>query len=363
MDFTLALTHDCNLRCTYCYAGRKRPVTMPREVAERAIDFALSIRSNDARMDFFGGEPLMEWDLLRHCTGYAERAARRAKIRLRKKLTTNGTLLTEERVAWLKRHGFRPDISADGDRAMHDLTRPMRAGGSSFDAVERGLDLLLGTFPDANVVVVPDPANVARLAEGVRFLVEEKGVRRVIINPNLYAPWPEGARADWREAYRRIADLFIDRYRAGRPIFVNVIDGKIAARLLRDFDGCSLCRFAEREMAVAPSGRIYPCDRMVGDDTGGDTCIGDVSTGFDEAKRDALLVPLDLSALDCDACPVRPRCMSWCRAVNHATTGSTRTPGEVVCFHERMSAEAADRAGGTLIEEGNLAFVERFGGF
>jgi uncharacterized protein len=336
---------------------------MPREVAERAIDFALSIRANDVRMDFFGGEPLMEWDLLRHCTGYAERAAARAGVRLTKKLTTNGTLLTPERVGWLRRHGFAPDISVDGDRAMHDVTRPARGGGSSFDAVERGVELLLEAFPDASVVVVPDPSNVALLAEGVRFLVEEKGARRVVVNPNLYAEWPEGAREEWRDAYERIADLFVERYRAGRPVFVNVIDGKIAARLLRDFDGCELCRFAAREMAVAPSGRIYPCDRMVGDDVGGETCIGDVSRGLDEARRDALLAPLDLSGLGCGACPVKPRCMNWCRAVNHATTGSTRTPGEVVCFHERMSAAVADQAGGLLVEDGNLAFVERFGGF
>jgi len=335
---------------------------MPRDVAERAIDLALSVRSNDARMDFFGGEPLMEWDLLRHCTDHAERAAGRAGVRLTKKLTTNGTLLTPERVGWLRRHGFRPDISVDGDRAMHDITRPLRGGGSSFDAVERGLELLLGTFPDASVVIVPDPANVSLLAEGARFLVEEKGVRRLVVSPNFYAEWPDGVRETWREAYERIADLYVGRYRAGRPVSVNVIDGKIASRLLRDFDGCSLCRFGLREMAVAPSGRIYPCDRMVGEDTGGETCIGTVFDGFDEDRRGALLEPLDLSSLGCDGCPVRQRCMNWCRAVNHMTTGSTRTPGEVVCFHERMSAEVADRAGGTLIEEGNLAFVERFGG-
>jgi radical SAM protein with 4Fe4S-binding SPASM domain len=102
---------------------------------------------------------------------------------------------------------------------------------------------------------------------------------------------------------------------------------------------------------------------MVGDDDGGETCIGTVFNGFDETRRDALLEPLDLSRIGCNECVVRPRCTNFCRAVNHATTGSALRPGEVVCFHERMSAQVADRAGGMLISEGNLASVERFGGF
>ena len=129
---TLCLTHDCNLRCGYCYAGRKRAVSMSRKTAFRSIDFGLQQACREGKalgkmpeiqIGFFGGEPLLEWTLLQECREYAEAESSRAGINLKWTLTTNMTLLTEERVVWLMEKGFHLGLSMDGNAAMHGVWR------------------------------------------------------------------------------------------------------------------------------------------------------------------------------------------------------------------------------------------------
>jgi len=146
MDLTLSLTHDCNLACTYCYAGPKRCMAMTIETAMRAIDFAFAIPALTRQLGFFGGEPLLEWELLRASADYAAAVAGRLGFTFKKTVTTNATLLTEDKAAWLRQNAFWLGLSIDGNRAMHDITRPLRGGGSSFDAVIRGLDVALAFF-------------------------------------------------------------------------------------------------------------------------------------------------------------------------------------------------------------------------
>ena len=191
MDLTLALTHRCNLACSYCYAGEKGPVSMTDDVAEQSLEFAFSFDSQKMQLGFFGGEPLMEWDLLKRGTVLAERMADEKGVSLKKTVTTNATLLSEDKAEWLRDHEFYLGVSIDGNRAMHNITRPFTGGGSSFDACIAGLDNVLPLIPDLEVIVVPDPSNVDHMAESVRFLIEEKQVNRVGINPNFYCDWSD----------------------------------------------------------------------------------------------------------------------------------------------------------------------------
>ncbi len=129
MDLTLCLTHDCNLACSYCYAGHKRAVVMTRETAAAALDLAFrELRTGKLQLSFFGGEPLLEWDTLAWATDRARGMAADAGVDLQLTVTTNATLLTDERVAWLTDREFALGISIDGDRESHDRTRPARGG-------------------------------------------------------------------------------------------------------------------------------------------------------------------------------------------------------------------------------------------
>ena len=157
MDFTLCLTHACNLRCDYCYAGLKTNRRMTWEVAKQAVDFAFdhtlrhSRRSGDppaSQLGYFGGEPLLEWELLKRSAGYAMDRAVLDGIALKKTVTTNMTLLDDEKVAWFREHGFYLGLSLDGNAAMHDTLRRSASGRGSHEAAAPALRHFRGPRPD-----------------------------------------------------------------------------------------------------------------------------------------------------------------------------------------------------------------------
>ena len=361
MNLTLSLTHACNLACTYCYAAPHSPRVMTWDVAKRGIDLAFAQRPRkELVLGFFGGEPLLQWPLLQQATEYACAQAHQAGIAFTPTVTTNGLLLTEDRLQWLNTNGFFPALSLDGNRAMHEAARPTVGGRSSFAASERGVRRALKVFPDLEVIAVIDPANVAHLADGVRYLGDELGVLDISLNPNFSGSWTPETFAIWDEQYRAIGAYFLERYRANRPLTINFIDIKIITHLKRGYDCADRCSFGEQEFAVAPSGRLYPCERVIGDDTDSALCLGDVFTGIATKKRFGILAQRGNMDEPCRTCAIQPRCMNWCGCVNYATSGAIDRTDGVLCFHERLSVEIADQLAGTLFAEQNAAFLDRF---
>jgi uncharacterized protein len=370
MDFTLCLTHDCNLRCAYCYAGDKRPRAMTWEVAQRSVDFCyeqtlrraeLLHLAPQAQIGFFGGEPLLEWNLLQRAFLYARDEAQRLGIgELRRTVTTNLTLLTEPRADWLLEQGFHIGLSLDGHAAMHDTLRRFADGRGSHAACARALRPFRGRERGAEVVLVVDPRNVAHLADSVAWLAGE-GMRHISLNPNFYIEWPEGALATWRTHMERLADLYVHWYRCHVPVRINVFDGKIRTRLQEGYAPCDRCGFGDQEIAIAASGNIYPCERIVADDAANEPlCIGNVFDGFNPERRSRVVAERGNIVGDCEECGLGPRCMNWCSCINLGTTGAINRVSGIVCFHERMVIAAADRAAATLYAEKNLVFLHRF---
>jgi uncharacterized protein len=370
MDFTLCLTHACNLRCDYCYAGAKSNTRMSWEVARKSIDFALphSLQRAallgtppEAQLGYFGGEPLLEWPLLKRSAEYALEIAARDGITLKKTVTTNMTLLDEEKMTWFRAHDFYLGLSLDGNAAMHDTLRRFPDGTGSHATAARALRFFRGSQPAGEIILVVDPRNVAHLAKAVEWLLTED-IRNMALNPNFYIEWPETALRAWQTASERIGDLYIEAYRAGRPVRINVIDGKIRTRIKDGYALCDKCGFGENEIAIAASGNIYPCERIVGDDTNEALRLGNIFTGFDSAKRSQIVACRGNVIEECRDCPVKERCMNWCSCINYATTGAINRVDGLVCHHERMVIGVADRVGSTLFAESNPAFLSRFYG-
>jgi uncharacterized protein len=371
MDFTLCLTHACNLRCAYCYAGEKSDRRMSWPVAQRSVDFCLEHAVNRARLlgrpaeaqiGFFGGEPLLEWDLLQRTTAYAMSEAERLGVTLRRTVTTNMSLLDEARAEWLRTREFHVGLSLDGNATMHDTLRRFPDGQGSHAACAPALRFYRGADAGAEVIVVIDPRNVEHLAASVEWLVSED-VRHISLNPNFYRAWPKLALAAWQEACERIGDLYIERFRRASPVRINVIDGKIRTHLKEGYAACDRCGFGEHEIAIAASGNIYPCERIVADDAcNADLCLGSVFSGFDPERRARVLAERGNNLGECEACDLRARCMNWCSCINYATTGTTNRVSGIVCHHEKMVIAVADRVGSTLYAESNPAFLSRFYG-
>jgi uncharacterized protein len=242
---------------------------------------------------------------------------------------------------------------------MHDALRRLSGGSGSHAAAAQALRFFRGPVPNAEVIVVVDPRNVAHLADSVQWLLAED-MRNIALNPNFYIAWPKPALTLWRAACERIADLYIEHYRRSIPVRINIIDGKIRTRIKEGYDPCDRCGFGDNEIAIAPSGNIYPCERIVADDSNAELRIGNVFTGFDAARRDRVVACRGNTVDECADCPVRDRCMNWCSCINYATTGAIDRVDGLVCYHERMVIAVADRVGATLFSERNPAFLAKF---
>jgi uncharacterized protein len=361
---TLNLTHACNMACTYCYAGEKFGSAMSAETGRAAVDLALaglSVRGAPSlQVAFFGGEPLLAWGRLVDLTDYARAAAERAGVALTFQVTTNGTLLTPDRADTLGRHGFDVALSVDGIPEAHDATRPMAGGKTSGERVWEALDVALERCPSVTVIAVLDPANVAFLGESIEAFVS-RGVRRLTLNPNWGAHWADAALEYWREGYERAAASYVEAYRAEDPFTLNVFDDKIVLHLLGPSGRLHACGFGEWDLAVAPSGRLYPCGRAVGEDREPSLVMGDVCRGPMQTIAGPAHEESDLPK-PCRGCALRARCASHCGCANREATGDPTLPGDVLCWHERMSIPIADRAASMLFAERNPAFISRFYG-
>ena len=368
MDFTLCLTHACNLRCGYCYAGEKRAEAMSWETARRAVDFCLDHTMQSARpgnaqpsaqVGFFGGEPMLEWDLLRRAHDYAASESDRRGIALKKTVTTNMTLLDEPKARWLRENGFWVGLSLDGNAAMHDSLRRTAGGEGSHERCARALDFFTGPEGNGEVIMVVDPRNVRHMADSVAWLIA-RDIRHIALNPNFSADWPDDALSAWREAYDETAAQYTETYRRSAPVRINVMDGKIRARIKGGYAACDKCGFGKNEVAISARGNLYPCERSVGEDADESVRIGNVFSGFDAARRQALVSLRGNIVGECADCPLRARCMNWCSCINLATTGAINRVAGTVCFHEKISIAAADRAAASLYAEANPVFLAKF---
>jgi uncharacterized protein len=361
MEFTLVLTHACNLGCPYCYMGQKFGRRMPKELGEKALAWAFEPLAENSKIQvgYFGGEPLLAYDLLQHFHLRARELARPKNIKLVGAVTTNATLLTEEQMSWMVEHGVVVAVSLDGVRAAHDLTRPFVDGSSSHDAVLRGLQIALKRAPLTEVLCVIDPANVRHMAESARFILEQ-GARVLSLSMNYGAAWDEDALRVYGEQMELVGDEFERRFMAGSDVYIAGIDSKIVGRLKGGLKDCDRCAFGVGEIAIAPSGNLYPCERLVGEDADERFQIGHIDTGINQKNisdiniRRTTLDPL------CAACGIKDRCMNTCGCSNMMSSGDEAVPGAALCQSEQIQARVADRAARNLFWAGNPVFLKKF---
>jgi uncharacterized protein len=363
MKTALHLTLDCNLRCTYCYVGEKHGVRMSRETAREAVHFAFQQSRRHTDLTFFGGEPLLEKELLLETVDYARTLHHKMypEKSLRFFTTTNGVLLDEAFLTAARERGIRLTLSLDGYREGHDLARKRPDGSGSFSLIEENFRAIFTHTPEIELLMTFTPANIGFLAAGIENLYAA-GFRVFNLGPNYEEPWPEPALTILKDQFARIGDFYLRCFRGNRHIFVSTIDGKIATRTHPRGNLCSCCDKEDGEIAIAPSGNIYPCLRFVKTDQDHTLLLGNIKTGLDLRKRAGILAAAGREWEDCRKCGYRGRCFHYCSAINFRITGDFSHPPPVLCRLEQLTIEAADRLAETLYQEKNPQFLRRFYG-
>ena len=361
---TLCLTHNCNLRCRYCYAGRKRQHAMSPDTARRAMELALEEAQRiggAVDLSFFGGEPLLEWDLLRRCYDYMQEHAPTEPAPVRYGITTNMTLLTPDKLEWLQARHFKLGLSIDGSPAMHNLNRRYASGRGSHEAILPALEWV-NAHPelDSSAICVVTPNNVHLLAEGITWLhTHYHG--RIGLNLDYWTEWADTDFATLETRMEQISHLILSTYREGsKPLHLDNIEDKIYSHLNPPEKDCSHCRIGEREWAVSVDGNIFPCSRLVGQGDDPEIIFGSVHSGIDRARQNWLIATRGNRTPECRLCTLRHRCMNSCGCTNRAASGHWDQVSPFLCQSEQLMIRTADTIAEQLYAERNPAFIKHF---
>lgn len=333
-SLVLMVNHACNLRCTYCYTGAKTHRPMSLTTARRAIDAACaSVRPGGSlELGFFGGEPLLEVELLLDSIAHAERLCRDRGIDLRLGLTTNGTI--DDGSAWrvLTWPGLVLHVSHDGLPAVHDRHR-VTAGGEPHGTsaqVLATIQRLIDAAVDVRVTMVVRPDTVAHLPAGIAWL-RSRGVRRIDPSLDVWSHWQREDLTTLETSLIACAEL----WRSGLPTHsIGWFDERAAQLASVSTNGTARCAWGAGEIAVAPSGRLYPCERVIGEDPPDHP----LALAVELAQCDDFLFDAhDRQAPDeCDSCAMQSLCSTFCRCSNYVRTGDVNRPDGLLCFFNQV---------------------------
>ena len=342
----LHVSHDCNLRCKYCFAstgdfGTGHRMTMDFETAKRAIDFVIerSGKRRNIEVDFFGGEPLMAMDTVKKTVEYARSIEKERDKCFRFTITTNGVLLNDENIEYINREMSNAVLSIDGRKEVNDRMRPTVNGKGSYDVIVPKFQKLIagrgdkdyylrGTFTRDNLDFAADVMHMASLG------AKNISVEPVVGGPeDPYALREEDVPAILAE-YEKLAEELRKHPEVNFFHFnVDLAQGPCVIKRLR---GCGAgCEY----VAITPEGDIYPCHQFVGNE---DYKLGNLYEGTFNMEISKAFSNLNIyTREDCKDCWARFYCSGGCSASNLLVNGDIKKPHHVGCELERKRLECA----------------------
>jgi uncharacterized protein len=360
MHLTLHLTADCNLRCRYCYATGRDTGSMTLETAQAAIALGMrELRKKDAEASlgviFFGGEPLLQRPLITEIVRHCRRIEAETGQLFHFKITTNGTLLDEAFLTDPDTREIFVAFSHDGVAAAHDANRVDAAGAGTFARLSPTVDLLLRHKPYAPAMLVVTPHTVGHYADSVAYLFD-RGFRYLICSLDYSGAWDAKTLKELARQYKKLAAWYERLTLAEEKFYFSPFEVKIASHVFPGSCKRDRCELGQRQISVAPYGRLYPCVQFVGDAA---FCIGEARSGLDEAARAKLYTLNAEEKAECAECAVRERCNHYCGCLNRQATGRIDQVSPVLCAHERITLPIADRLAARLFKRRSALFIQK----
>jgi uncharacterized protein len=307
---------------------------------------------------FFGGEPLLQRDLVVKTVRFCREITADTGQQFHFKMTTNGALLDEAFLMDQDTRDIFIALSHDGVQAAHDAHRVDAAGGGSFDRLSPIIDLLLTHKPYAPAMAVVTPETVGQFADSVDYLFR-RGFRYLIFTLNYGAGWNTRQLRELKRQYQRIADWYYERTMAEDKFYFSPFEVKIASHVFPGSCRSERCELGQRQISVAPNGRLFPCVQFVGDGSDATHAIGHASTGIDEEARARLYTMNTVENDDCAGCAIRERCNHYCGCLNKQATGRLDTVAPLLCAHERIVLPIADKLAARLFKRRNPLFIQK----
>ena len=345
----LHVAHTCNLNCSYCFASQGKyhgeRALMSLEVGKRAIDFLIenSGTRHNLEVDFFGGEPLMNWEVVKQIVAYARSVEKQHNKNFRFTLTTNGMLINDEVIEFANREMSNVVLSLDGRREVHDATRVDYAGHGSYDRIVPKFQKLVaargskgyymrGTFTHRNPDFTKDVLHMADLG------FTELSMEPVVAAPDDPMALTPADIEIVKQQYELLATEMLRRERAGKPItfYHYMIDLTAGPCIYKRISGCGS---GTEYMAVTPWGDLYPCHQFVGEEA---YRLGNIWDGVTNRElREEFRACNAYARPECADCWAKLYCSGGCAANAYHASGSIRGVYKPGCELFRKRIECA----------------------
>ena len=328
----LHIAHTCNLNCSYCFASQGKyhgeRALMSFEVGKRALDFLIenSGTRRNLEVDFFGGEPLMNFDVVKKLVEYARSIEKEKGKNFRFTLTTNGVLVDDDVIDFANKEMSNVVLSLDGRKEVHDRYRVDYQGRGSYDIIVPKFQKFVkarggknyymrGTFTHANPDFLEDIKTMLNLG------FTELSMEPVVAAEGDEAALTEEDKPVVMKQYEELAELMLKRDKEGKPFtfYHYMIDLAGGPCIYKRISGCGS---GTEYMAVTPWGDLYPCHQFVGDEK---FKLGDIWHGVENKEIQNEFASCNVYARsECRDCWARLYCSGGCAANAYHATGSVK---------------------------------------
>jgi uncharacterized protein len=345
----LHVAHDCNLKCQYCFASQGdfqgERLLMPLEVGKRALEFLIENSGNrrNLEVDFFGGEPLMNFDVVKELVYYGRELEKKYNKNFRFTITTNGVLLDDDNIDFINEHMDNVVLSLDGRKEVNDRMRKTLNDRGSHDLiVPKFLELVKrrgeksyyvrGTFTSKNLDFSKDV-----------FYIKDLGFDIISVEPVVTDPKYDYAIKEEHlgiilEEYEKLSSEYIKYHKEGKgfEFFHFMIDLNQGPCVIKRVSGCGA---GSEYLAVTPEGDLYPCHQFVGEEK---FKMGDIWKGIQNTElRDEFKSANIYTKDDCRDCWARFYCSGGCHANAYHNNGNIKVPDKIGCGMEKKRIECA----------------------
>lgn len=354
MEYVIHLTDQCNLRCKYCYENKKNS-EISFENIKKLINYIVRQKDEYVQLYFYGGEPLIKKQMIKDTIDYVKK--QKCKIKFSYAITTNGTLLDDDFIKYMKQNDFKiVAYSFDGDEKVQNLNRVTVDGKGTFEIVQKNAIKMISEFKSVVAMVVVTKNNLKYLGESVRYLYNI-GFKRINLLFDYTQNWEDEDLPEIKKQYSKIIDFYAEKIMNEEYINIPLIDEKINTYIKDDYNCNDDCKLGIKTINVGTDGKFYPCVQFVGNEK---YVIGNCENGIDFNARLNLIKSSKKENEICKKCAINKRCKHTCACKNYIITKDINEVSPIVCETERIIIELVDKMAEFLYKKNSKLFIQKY---
>lgn len=332
-NFTLYLTTDCNFKCSYCYEDYKDHLSLNEKTLVKSLEFIMNYGDRGKiLLDFLGGEPLLKMNLIYKAVDYIKQHYPDRTVKYY--ITTNGSLMNDDFIFFMKEYAFTVRLSFDGNKKTHDLNRASKDGISCHEKILENIHKVKESGIQYSVRMTITKNTIPFMFENIQYL-HEQGLNNICMIMDVNLELADELFETFRYQVEEITKYYILQYEKNNKFSIDQFDGKML-NFLCDFGNCfSMCDAGLSNFKLMPDGAIYPCGFLTSEQQ---YKIGSIQEGVNVNKaRNLVTSSFDRHNLKCNGCSIRDFCHGMkCGFRNLIQTGKINIPSETECQCEHV---------------------------